>query len=257
MDARPAEPLPDASSDWAYFVDIDGTLIDIAETPDAIRVDHALLGLIARLHRACGGAVALVSGRSLTDVEHRLGGVRIPVAGQHGLERRDAHGRLRRHVAAAKARRHIQHELQAVLDAHPALLLEDKGLSLALHYRRAPELAAFIHRTMERLVGEVDSGLGLQQGKCVLEVKSMGFDKGTAVEEFMAESPFLGRRPVFVGDDVTDEYGFAAVNRLGGISIKVGAGRTEAHWRLRNVAAVRAWLGSALTRKEEMHEKQS
>jgi len=248
--------LPDARADWAYFMDMDGTLIDIAEAPDAIRVDHALLDLIARLHRACAGAVALISGRSLADIEHRLGGVRIPVAGQHGLERRSANGRLSAHAAAPEAKRHIQARLESILSSHSGLLLEDKGLTLALHYRQAPQLASYVHRTMRRLLAETDAGLGLQRGKCVVEIKPVGFDKGSVIEEFLAEPPFAGRLPVFIGDDVTDEYGFAAVNRCGGISIKVGAGRTQARWRLRDVAAVREWLGSALiAAKEKAHEK--
>lgn len=258
MDIAAIERLPDARADWAYFMDMDGTLIDIAASPDAIHVDHALIGLIARLHRACDGAVALISGRGLDDIERRLGGVRIPVGGQHGLERRDAFGRLHVHAAAPEGWESLRKELEAVAASHAGLLLEDKGLTLALHYRQVPELASFVHRTMRRLVDEIDSGLGLQRGKCVVEIKPLGFDKGSVIEEFLAEPPFVGRRPVFIGDDVTDEYGFTAVNRRDGISIKVGAGRTEARWRLPDVAGVRKWLGSALAAaKENAHEEQS
>ncbi len=254
MDAVDIEIPPAACAHWAYFMDIDGTLIDIAESPDAICIDHALLGLIACLHRACDGAVALISGRSLADIERRLGGVRIPVAGQHGLERRDADGRLYSHPAKPEAKRHIHEKLENILTAHPGLLLEDKGLTLALHYRRAPELASYVHRTMSRLIAETNAGLCLQRGKCVVEVKPVGFDKGTVIGEFMAEPPFAGRRPVFIGDDVTDEFGFAAVNRLDGVSVKVGAGPTEARWQLPDVAAVRTWLGKVLIAAKEKSE---
>ena len=246
---RPGSP-PAACVDWAYFLDVDGTLLDIADTPDAIRVDGALLDLIARLHRASGGAVALVSGRALSDLEHRLGALRLPLAGQHGLERRDAAGRLWIHAAPPAAKCAIKEALGPVLARHPGLLLEDKGLTLALHYRLAPHLAAYAQRLMLRLAGTPGAGLEVQHGKFVAEVKPSGIDKGTAVTEFLAESPFKGRRPVFIGDDLNDEHGFAEVNKLDGISIKVGTGRSCARFRLREVAAVRRWLEDALKGKE-------
>jgi trehalose 6-phosphate phosphatase len=126
------------------------------------------------------------------------------------------------------------------------LLLEDKGLTLALHYRKAPQLASYVHQLMARLACQFGQGMELQLGKCVVEVKPSGIDKGTAVTEYLAESPFSGRRPVFIGDDLNDEHGFSAVNRLDGISIKVGRGDSCAKFRLLDVAAVRNWLGLAL-----------
>jgi len=236
--------------DWAYFLDVDGTLIDIADTPDAVRVDTALLDLIARLHRASGGAVALVSGRALSFLEHRLDTLRLPLAGQHGLERRDATGRLWIHAAPPAAKCAIKEALAPVLARHPGLLLEDKGLTLALHYRQVPQLAAYAQRLMTRLAQAADAGLEVQRGKRVAEVKPSGIDKGTAVAEYLAESPFRGRRPVFIGDDLNDEHGFAEVNKLDGISIKVGTGDSCARFRLRDVAAVRRWLADALKGKQ-------
>lgn len=244
----PPDSPPAACVGWAYFLDVDGTLIEIAHTPDAVRVDAVLLELIARLHRASGGAVALVSGRALSDLEHRLGALRLPLAGQHGLERRDAAGRLWIHAAPPAAKCAIKEALAPVLARHPGLLLEDKGLTLALHYRQAPHLAAYAHRLMVRLAAA--AGLEVQLGKRVAEVKPVGIDKGTAVAEYLAESPFRERRPVFIGDDLNDEHGFAEVNGLDGISIKVGQGRSCARFRLRDVAAVRRWLGNALKGKE-------
>jgi trehalose 6-phosphate phosphatase len=243
---RSAAAPPLAEAGWAYFLDVDGTLVEIAEAPDAVQVDDDVLRLVARLHRTCDGALALVSGRSLADLEGRLGSIGVPLVGQHGLERRDASGRLQRTVTAAAVRGEIRRQLEPVIARHPGLLLEDKGLSLALHYRQAPRLAAYVHRLMRTLVSAAGSDLGLQIGKRVVEVKPAGVDKGSAIEEFMAEPPFKGRRPVFVGDDVTDEHGFATINRLGGVSIKVGRGRTQATWRLPNVTAVRGWLAGAL-----------
>jgi len=237
---------PPPSVDWAYFLDVDGTLIDIAATPAAAHVDRHLLALVERLHRACDGALALVSGRALADLELRLGGLPVPVAGQHGLERRDAGGALHVHEAAPDAMRAIRDRLESVCASHPGLLLEDKGLSLALHYRLAPSLAGYVHRLLRDMVAEAGAGLRLQEGKCVLEVKPAGCDKGTAIEAYLAEAPYRGRRPVFIGDDITDEHGFAVVNALAGISIKVGTGRSCARYHLADVNAVRQWLAAAL-----------
>jgi len=230
----------------AFFLDVDGTLLDIADTPDAVRVDKTLLDLIGRLNQASGGAIALVSGRSLSDLEGLLGMSRVPMAGQHGLERRDAAGRLWIHAARPAAKCAIKEALAPVLVRHPGLLLEDKGLTLALHYRLAPHLAAYAQRLMTRLAQEAGRELEIQKGKRVVEIKPARIDKGAAVAEYMAESPFRGRSPVFIGDDLNDEHGFAEVNKLGGTSIKVGKGTTCARFRLSNVAAVRRWLGEAL-----------
>jgi trehalose 6-phosphate phosphatase len=239
--------LPPAHcAECAFFLDVDGTLLEIADTPSAVRVDMELLELIGRLSRVSGGALALISGRSISDLEELLGAQRIPLAGQHGLERRDAAGRLWIHAAPPAAKCSFKEALAPVLARHPGLLLEDKGLTLALHYRLAPHLAAYAHRLMARLMGEAGGGLELQKGKRVIEIKPAGIDKGTAVAEYLAESPFRGRHPVFIGDDLNDEHGFAEVNRVGGISIKVGPGASCARYRLPHVAAVRHWLNEAL-----------
>lgn len=240
---------PAASTDWAYFLDVDGTLIDIARTPDAVHVDMALLELIARLFQECSGALALVSGRSISDLEKLLGVTRLPLAGQHGLERRDAAGRLWMHAAPPAAKSTIKEALAPVLAQHTGLLLEDKGLTIALHYRQAPQLEYFVQRLMKQLAKDANAGLEVQQGKCVAEIKPSGIDKGSAVAEYLQEPPFMGRRTVFIGDDLNDEHGFAEVNRQDGISIKVGKGPSCARYRLPDVAAVRRWLGDALKGK--------
>jgi trehalose 6-phosphate phosphatase len=238
-------PPPAPTLEWAYFLDVDGTLLDIAETPNAVHVDASLLRLLEKLHRASGGAVALVSGRAISDLDRRLGNLRLPRAGQHGLERRDASGRLWLHATPPQAKHRIKAALAPVLERHPGLLLEDKDLTLALHYRQAPELEDYANRMMTELVAETGGGLVLQKGKCVVEAKPAGFDKGTAIEEFLTETPFKGRRPVFIGDDLNDEHGFAVLNRIDGISIKVGEGETCARYRLPDVASVRGWLTDA------------
>jgi trehalose 6-phosphate phosphatase len=244
MDQRSSD-LPDARLDWAYFLDLDGTLIDLAATPDAVQVGAPLLDFLQRLHQGCGGAVALISGRSLSDLDQRLGALHMPRAGQHGLERRDAAGRLWLHPAPPAAKQALRQALAPFMARHSGLLLEDKGLTLALHYRQAPHLAGDVHRLMKQLIAGQEENLELQKGKYVVEIKPAGIGKGTAVEEYLREPPFLGRRPVFIGDDLNDEDGFATVNRINGVSVKVGQGKTCARYRLADVTAVRAWLAGA------------
>jgi trehalose 6-phosphate phosphatase len=245
-----SSPPPAPNLNWAYFLDVDGTLINIADTPDSVLVDHTLLDLIASLHQASGGALALISGRMISDLQSRIGMPQLPLAGLHGLERRDSAGRLWIHAAPPAAKCAIKEALTPVLARYPGLLLEDKGLTLALHYRKAPTLAAYVHQLMGGLASSAGENLELQRGKRVVEIKPAGIDKGTAVTEYLAESPFKGRRPVFIGDDLNDEHGFAEVNKLDGISIKVGKGPSCARFRLPDVAAVHLWLGNALKGKE-------
>ncbi|MGH7613299.1 MAG: trehalose-phosphatase [Gemmatimonadales bacterium] len=239
---RAATPLPLPGTDWAYFFDIDGTLIDFSASPDTVLPDHDLRQIIQGMYRSTGGAVALISGRAIADIDRLFPEARLPAAGQHGIERRDATGRVSRHAFPSERLEAEHRRLAAAIARHPDLLLEHKGLSLALHYRRAPRLGGFAHRLMRGLQSRIGEEYCLQGGKYIVEVKPAGRDKGVAVMEFMQEEPFRGRMPVFLGDDVTDEYGFATVNRLDGHSVKVGPGPTVARWRLRNVRAVRAWL---------------
>ncbi len=237
--AAPPAPRPD----WAYFFDIDGTLVDLSDSPTGTSLDADPRQLIEALYRAAAGAVALISGRSIADIDRMAYDLRLPAAGQHGIERRDVAGRISRHAFPADALDWVRRELAAAVASHHGLELEDKGLSLALHYRGAPRLGGFAHRLMRSLATRVGTQYCVQAGKRIVELKPAGRDKGMAVQEFMQEEPFRGRTPVFVGDDSTDEYGFATVNRLHGHSVKVGPGRTVARWRLKDVRAVRAWLG--------------
>ena len=246
-----ATKLPAPRRDWAYFFDIDGTLVDIAATPREVRLERELLELIRQLHDATGGALALISGRSIVDIDSILHGARLPAAGQHGVERRDSNDRISRHRFPAEKLAPVRARLHEVVARHPRLLLEDKGLSLALHYRASPALGSFAHRLIRTMQAELGPDYTIQTGKRIVEIKPSGKDKGQAVREFMAERPFIGRVPVFVGDDATDEYGFAVVNSLGGHSIKVGGGRSAARWRLADVEAVRGWLARVAERGGE------
>ena len=244
---RPSVPAP--RPDWAYFFDIDGTLVDLNDNPGGVRLEQDLRTLIEALHRLTGGAVALISGRHLPDIDALMEGVRLPAAGQHGTERRDAAGRITHHAVRTAQLDWAHDQIAAAAAKHPGLELQHKGLSLALHYRRAPQLAGYAHRLVRSLLPRLGKEYCLQRGKRIVEVKPAGKDKGAAVLEFMAEDPFRGRTAVFLGDDLTDEYGFATVNRLKGYSIKVGPGPTAARFRFRNVAAVRAWLQQAVSRQ--------
>lgn len=239
---RDAPPAPRAA--WAYFFDLDGTLLDFTDAPRTVRIDDALRAQIGTLYDKTGGAVALISGRALADIDRLLDGVRLPAAGQHGTERRDPGGRITHHDFPIDRLDWAHARLVEATAGRPGLVVEHKGLSLALHYRAAPRLAGYAHRLMRSLAPRLGAQFCIQPGKRIVELKPAGKDKGVALVEFMAEEPFRGRTPVFVGDDLTDEYAFRAVNRLAGYSIKVGPGRTAASWRLANVRAVRSWLAS-------------
>jgi len=233
---------PLASCDWAYFLDVDGTLVEIAETPGEVQVPIELKTIISLAHRCCDGALAVISGRAIHDLDLLLGLSQLPMAGQHGLEIRDARGQLHHHAMDKGWLGDIIHHLQHLQARHPGLLLEDKGATLAIHYRKVPSLGAYLSRLLKGVLA-LHPDLQVQRGKYVFELKPGGFDKGTAIGALMAMPPFAGRRPVFIGDDLTDEHGFRVINQMGGLSIKVGNGRTCAQYRLAGVDAVRDWLG--------------
>jgi len=242
LEDPPRLDLPAPSPEWAYFFDLDGTLVELAPLPSGVHGDAELRRLISVLAQATGGAVAVISGRSIADIDRIFPGIRLPVAGQHGVERRTHAGDLRRHLFPVELLDDARRSLALVIARYPALVLEDKGLSLALHYRQVPHLASYAHRVMNRLSDRLGTTFCVQTGKRVVELKPAGRDKGMAIREFMDEVPFAGRRPVFIGDDVTDEQGFEVVNAYGGLSIKVGRGPTRARRQLAHVRAVRSWL---------------
>jgi trehalose 6-phosphate phosphatase len=252
-------PPPSLHDGCALFLDIDGTLLELAPTPDRVRVDAGIAALLPALAQRLDGAVALITGRSMADADRLFRGLSLPIAGQHGLERRAADGSLHRHLPSFAGLARLRRDLTKFVAQHDGLMLEDKGTTLALHYRQAPRLASHIHRTLRSHLASAlatESGWGLQPGKGVLEVKPDGRDKGTVILEYMEESPFARRLPVFVGDDRTDEYGFVAVTVAGGWAVKVGRGPTNANYRLPNVAAVRKWLsalGSGATGRKTKH----
>lgn len=236
--------MPPFAADWAFFLDIDGTLLEIEGHPDDVRIGRGELDLVAGLHQATGGALALISGRPLAGIDVLFHPLRLPSAGQHGAERRDAKGKRHRHRFPAEVLQRAAVPVREFAARNEGLVFEDKGASVALHYRLAPELAAAAEAVVRAAAEAARGAAEVQVGKMVFELKPAGCDKGKAIEQFMRDPPFAGRVPVFLGDDVTDEYGFRVVNRLGGHSIKIGPGPTDARWRLDNPTAAKRWLGA-------------
>jgi trehalose 6-phosphate phosphatase len=241
MQALPAVLPPEQT---AFFFDFDGTLVELAPTPDGVLVRPDMLALLRELRRATHGAVAIVSGRGIESIDGFLGMPDLPVAGLHGAERRDANGDTQRVGFNDERLLHMEQVLAEVVRTHAGMLLEIKGASLALHYRNAPEREAEARAATERLAADYADAYVLQPGKMVYEIKPKDVDKGRALRAFLDEPPFAGRRPVFAGDDLTDEKGFAVVNALGGLSIKVGGGDTIAQTRVDSVEALIGWLAS-------------
>jgi len=236
--------LPLLTTAHALFLDFDGTLTELAPRPEAVRVASGLVPTLASLHAHLGGALAIVTGRPEADVDGFLAPLRLPLASEHGAQYRlgDAsHPAIEPPDLAP-----VLLAAQNLAARHPGLLVEAKRASVALHYRLAPPLEALCHDTLVRAMQHVD-GVELLRGKYVFEVKPRGVHKGQAIVDFMTQPPFAGRTPVFVGDDVTDEAGFAAVQALGGWGIKVGEGPTMAQHRCMTSAALRGWLSSART----------
>ncbi|MGJ4802139.1 trehalose-phosphatase [Luteimonas sp. SDU82] len=237
-------PPPPLSERWALFLDVDGTLVPFADDPEQVYVSPRLVDRLGALSSAMDGAVALVSGRHVDVLDRLFAPLRLAAAGLHGLQRRRAGEALAGPPPLPPALEQVRLEALELVSAWPGALLEDKGETLALHWRAMPDAAdalqAYAARTVQRL-----PGYQLQPGDMVVELRPQRANKGTAISAFLAEPPFRGRQPVFVGDDLTDEYGFQAVNAQDGLGVLVGdrAG-SAARCRLPDIAAVHAWLGT-------------
>lgn len=235
-------PLLSATVDpatHAFFLDVDGTLLEIAPHPDAVEVPEGLAGTLETLARLAGGALALVSGRTVERLDALFAPVVLPVAGSHGAELRLSPGAPVER--ADDLDRSLVAELHQVAARFGGVFTEDKGPAFAVHYRTRPELKPELLQALgDLLQGRPD--LALLAGHFVFEIKPAGRDKGTAIRAFMSHPPFAGRIPVFVGDDVTDEAGFHAVSQAGGLAVAVGTPRAGAHEVLPDPAAVRAFL---------------
>ena len=235
--------LPEPCLDWALFLDFDGCIVDIAPTPEAVDVPDCLPSLLVALREALGGAVAIVSGRPIEQIDGFLGTAVPAVAGLHGLERRTADGGIMRPPLARNDLHAVRALLQEFAAERPGVLVEDKKHTLALHYRLSPSLRDDCRDVVDAALEGTPQGWQVIEGKFVFEIRPCGPTKGTAIEAFMGEAPFLGRAPVFCGDDVTDEDGFEVVNARGGVSIRVGVGSaTRAAVQVDAVGELREWL---------------
>ncbi|WP_422457658.1 trehalose-phosphatase [Pantoea sp. BJFS-204] len=230
---------------YAFFFDVDGTLAAIQSRPEAVFIPEQVIAQLQHLSALSQGALALVSGRPIEQLDALAAPWYGPAAGVHGAERRDAEGNLQRISLPVEVEQSLRAELQDAMASWPGTQLEVKGMAFALHYRQAMQHEQDVMRLAEQSVKRFP-GLALQPGKCVVEIKPAGIDKGAAISDFMQQPPFAGRTPVFIGDDLTDEKGFLAVNARQGVSIKVGEGSTQAHYRLHDVDAVYGWLERTL-----------
>ena len=244
-------PLPTPAENWALFLDIDGTLLELAPTPSAVVVPPDLPGLLQALTRLLDGAVALVTGRSLADVDMLFAPLALTGAGQHGAEIRIAGGDTERLGPGNGVLQQLMPRIEAFAAARPGILVEGKGMTIAVHCRRVPEYQDELGQFLTALAAEQGDRLETIRGHRVFEIKPRNVSKRTAVEHLMLSAPFAGRLPLFIGDDRTDEDGFAAVRALGGHAIRVGPDLSNAGWaslatwRMADPARVRAFLSDA------------
>jgi trehalose 6-phosphate phosphatase len=253
MSLLPLPPLAELAV-VSLFVDIDGTLLDIAARPDAVFVEPTLRRMLRDLHTRLGGALVPISGRTLTEIDALLN---LPVgaaAGLHGVELRDAKGKVVFLPSSSLDSARVR--MRALLPASSGLLVEDKGAAIALHYRTAPEAEAEVRRVAAEMLDQAGPDYELLEGNRVIELKIRHADKGSALAALMRAPPLAGRAPWMVGDDVTDEDAFEQANALGGVSIIVGPRRpTSARYGLESPAAVREWISSLLIdRNESKHD---
>ncbi|WP_210493717.1 trehalose-phosphatase [Microvirga antarctica] len=229
----------DTTDQWALFLDFDGTLVDIVERPDDVLVDPALPEALARLRDRLGGALAIISGRPIAFLDGHLGGGKFDAAGLHGLEHRIGNDLYLCQAEDHPALRPIVARLHAIIADKPGLLIEDKGCSVALHWRQAPLEKDFCLATAHAALESLGPDYRVQFGKAVAEILPSAAGKGKVIDSFLLEPPYRGRRAIFVGDDLTDENGFKAVNAQGGVSVRIGPGETVAQHRVGTPADLR------------------
>jgi trehalose 6-phosphate phosphatase len=229
---------------WALFLDIDGTLIDLAATPDGIAVPEQLPADLGALSKKLGGALALVTGRALPYADRLFAPYQFPIAGLHGAEQRMADGSIDR-VDVTPQFEALKARLSTDAAKWDGVLIEDKGAAVGAHYRQAPDRQADLEALMERAASEAGSEFTLQRGKMVIELRPARASKGEALRAYLAAAPFAGRLPIAIGDDLTDEAMFTAANALGGHSVRIGeeilpdGSRTQATMLLSSAAALR------------------
>ena len=235
--------LPDFvhSDRIALFLDFDGTIAAIADHPDEVVLDPPTRNALAELDRLLDGALAIITGRDIAAVDRFLAPLHLPVAGVHGLTRRDVQGRIYAPTKDSSFAAVIERSLGQFVKERDGLLLERKHSAIALHYRAHPELEGMCIAAMEKAIA-AHPRAELKRGRMVIEAKITGGDKGAAIADYLREKPFLGRRPIVAGDDLTDEDAFALVNKEGGVSIKIGSGKTNAKHQVASIQEFLAWL---------------
>ncbi len=238
-EAMASTPPPPLAHDIALFHDLDGSLLDLAQRPDDVVVAPHLPKLLEALRQRLGGALAIVTGRQIQTVDRLLSPLQLPAAGLHGAELRRAGAVTETRPAATDG---LAEALRRYFGDDPNVLIEDKGMAVAVHYRLAPERAAECEAVASALASAM--GLAATKGKMVIEVLPPQANKGNAVQTLMEQAPFAGRKPVFVGDDLTDENGILVAQAMGGYGVKVGAGPSAARYRLDSVDAVHRWLAA-------------
>jgi trehalose 6-phosphate phosphatase len=235
------QTLPTPSLAWCLFLDVDGTLIELTDSPLEAFADQELKVLLGLVAEQLGGALALVSGRSIQYLDALFKPLRLPAVGLHGVARRSASGVMHGASIINAELDRVRLAVNALVEAFPGTSVEDKGQTIAVHFRMAPHHESRVREALAAIAKPMSTHLRIQEGNMVLELMPRGFNKGAAIEMFMQEPPFAGRRPVFVGDDLTDQGGFQAVEAQGGISIAVGD-RVRAQFRAEDPTAVRSWL---------------
>src|SRR5438105_502821 len=248
-EAPEAVPVPHLLAPYldeaAILLDIDGTLLDLMPTPREVWVPPGLSKTLNRLLERTSGALALVSGRSLNDIDLIFAPEEFPAVGGHGAEMRVSGDAVVNH--APPMDKELKRRLAAIAKLSPGILLEDKGYSLALHYRLAPHAEKAIYEAVSLIRADLPNApIEVLPGKCVCEIKHSGFTKATGVLELMAHEPFKGRRPIFIGDDVTDEAVFGIMPDLGGLAFSVGRRATGVADHFDEPRDVREWLAHLL-----------
>jgi trehalose 6-phosphate phosphatase len=227
----------------AFLLDLDGTIVDIAPTPTDVRASAALRATLARLWHLSGGALALVSGRALADLDRVVAPLQLPAVGSHGAEFRPVAGEPPSAGCVTPLDADLKGRLRSIAELDRAILVEDKDYALALHYRQAPHQQSAIENAVMAICAELPPGtVEVLPGKAVVEVKAAGFNKGSAVRKLMHVAPFKGRRPIYIGDDTTDESAFAVLQEFDGVGLSVGRVLPGASGRFSTPTDVRAWL---------------
>jgi trehalose 6-phosphate phosphatase len=233
--------MPPVKKSSALFLDIDGTLLDMARTPDAVVVPAGLQPALVQLYDALGGALAFVSGRSLTGIDRLFAPLRTAAIGCHGAEMRDIDGHVR--ALADPIADPVRAIFRDLAESHPGTILEDKTYALSLHYRLAPEARSALEAAMKKhqLLFAAEK-VAIQRGKSVIDARALGIDKGMGVRALMRQLPFRDRAPIFGGDDTTDTDVFHILPELGGLGFSVGRALRGADYRFASPRAVRQWL---------------